>query len=62
MGGGFAVYCAAGSGEAVVERARELELAAAVAGAVEPGPRRVALTELGVVYESGDLDLAPRGS
>jgi phosphoribosylformylglycinamidine cyclo-ligase len=62
MGAGFAVYCAAGSAAVVVARARELGLAAWLAGAVEPGPRRVMLSELGVVYESDDLDLAPRGS
>jgi phosphoribosylformylglycinamidine cyclo-ligase len=60
MGAGFAVYCAAGSGEDVVEIASEVGLSAWVAGSVEAGPRRVVLEELGVVYESEDLDLAPR--
>ncbi len=60
MGAGFAVYCAAGSGAAVVRAAAELQLTAQVAGHVEPGPRRVCLTELGVVYESGDMQLSPR--
>lgn len=60
MGCGFAVYCAAGAGEEVVARAAQLGLRARVGGAVEAGPRRVILTELDVVYESGDLDLAPQ--
>jgi len=36
-------------------------LRAHVAGAVVPGSRRVVLRELDVTYESGDLDLKPRG-
>jgi phosphoribosylformylglycinamidine cyclo-ligase len=60
MGCGFAVYCARGSGEEVVRIASGLGLAASVAGAVEEGPRRVVLDRLGVVFESGDLDLTPR--
>ncbi len=61
MGAGFAVYCAAGSGGEVVRHASELGLSAWVAGAIEPGPRRVVLEEIDLVYESGELDLAPRG-
>ena len=60
MGCGFAVYCAAGSGEHVVGRAARLGLSAHVAGVVEDGPRQVVLEEIGAVYESGDLDLSPR--
>jgi phosphoribosylformylglycinamidine cyclo-ligase len=60
MGCGFAVYCAAGAGEEVVAHAAGLGLSAHVAGGVEDGPRRVVLAELGIVYESGDLDLSPR--
>jgi phosphoribosylformylglycinamidine cyclo-ligase len=60
MGAGFAVYCAVGAGADVVARASELGLRTAVAGAVERGPRRVVLSELDVVYESEDLDLAPQ--
>jgi phosphoribosylformylglycinamidine cyclo-ligase len=60
MGAGFAVYCGPGFGAEVVRLAGELGLRAQVAGAVEDGPRRVALDPIGVVYESGDLDLAPR--
>ncbi len=59
MGVGYAVYCAAGSGEAVVELAERSGMAAHVAGQVEEGPRRVVLEEVGVTFESGDLDLTP---
>lgn len=59
MGAGFAVYCAAGHGERVVELASGLGLSAHVAGTVRHGPRRVVLSPIGVTYESGDLDLAP---
>ncbi len=61
MGAGFAVYCAADAAETVVSIAAELALRAHVAGAVVPGPRRVVLRELDVIYESEDLDLKPRG-
>jgi phosphoribosylformylglycinamidine cyclo-ligase len=60
MGCGFAVYCAAGSGERVVGLAAELDLEAHVAGTVEPGPRRVVLEPLDVVFEDRDLDFTPR--
>jgi phosphoribosylformylglycinamidine cyclo-ligase len=61
MGCGFAVYCARGAGEEVVRLATEVGLSAAVAGAVEEGPRRVLLEPVDVVYESGEMDLTPRG-
>ena len=60
MGAGFAVYCAPGAGAEVVARASELGLSAHVSGVVEPGPRRVVLSEAGVVFGSDDLDLTPR--
>jgi phosphoribosylformylglycinamidine cyclo-ligase len=60
MGCGFAVYCAPGSGEEVVRIASGLGLVASVAGGVDEGPRRVVLDPIGVVFESGDLDLTPR--
>lgn len=60
MGCGFAVYCPEGVGERVVDVASALGLQARVAGVVENGPRRVVLGELGVVFEGGALDLAPR--
>jgi phosphoribosylformylglycinamidine cyclo-ligase len=59
MGCGFAVYCAEGAGERVVELATALGLPALVGGRVEEGPRRVLLEQVDVVFESGDLDLAP---
>jgi phosphoribosylformylglycinamidine cyclo-ligase len=60
MGCGFAVYCQRGSGAEVVRIASELGLGANVAGEVQEGPRRVVLPEVGVVFESGDMDLTPR--
>jgi phosphoribosylformylglycinamidine cyclo-ligase len=59
MGCGFAVYCARGSGQRVVGVASEVGLTAHVAGAVAAGPRRVVLEQLGVGFDSGDMDLAP---
>jgi phosphoribosylformylglycinamidine cyclo-ligase len=61
MGCGFAVYCAAGSGADVVRLAGEVGLSAGVAGVVEEGPRQVILEPVDVVYESGQMDLTPRG-
>jgi phosphoribosylformylglycinamidine cyclo-ligase len=61
MGCGFAVYCAAGAADEVVRLATELGLSAGVAGSVEEGPRRVVLEPVDVVYESGEMDLTPRG-
>jgi phosphoribosylformylglycinamidine cyclo-ligase len=60
MGCGFAVYCARGSGEDVARTASGLGLEAHVAGTVEEGPRRVVLNQIGVVFESTDMDLTPR--
>jgi phosphoribosylformylglycinamidine cyclo-ligase len=60
MGAGFAVYCAAGTGETVSGLASKLGLEAQVAGRVEEGPRRVVLEEVDVVFESGELDLTPQ--
>jgi phosphoribosylformylglycinamidine cyclo-ligase len=60
MGVGLAVYTAAGSGREVVAAARATGLTAHVAGRVTQGPRRVALTELGVELAGGELDLGPR--
>lgn len=58
MGIGYAVYCAAGSGAAVVEQADGLGLRAWVAGVVEEGPREVVLEPVDVVYGSDLLELA----
>ena len=57
MGCGFAVYCAAGSGEKVVEVARSVGLEAIVGGTVEEGPRQVVLEPLGVTFSSETLSL-----
>ncbi len=59
MGAGFAVYCASGSGDAVVAIASRLGLDAQVAGVVRAGARRVVLEAVGVSYESEELALAP---
>jgi phosphoribosylformylglycinamidine cyclo-ligase len=61
MGCGYAVYCAAGEGDEVVRLATGLGLSAGVAGVVEEGPRQVVLEPVDVVYESGEMDLTPRG-
>jgi phosphoribosylformylglycinamidine cyclo-ligase len=61
MGCGYAVYCAAREGDEVVRLATGLGLSAAVAGVVEEGPRQVVLEPVDVVYESGEMDLTPRG-
>jgi phosphoribosylformylglycinamidine cyclo-ligase len=61
MGCGYAVYCGAGQSAEVVRIATGLGLRAGVAGVVEEGPRRVLLEPIDVVFESGDMDLAPRG-
>jgi phosphoribosylformylglycinamidine cyclo-ligase len=58
MGAGFAVYCTAGSGEAVAEAAQGLGLRAQVAGMVEEGPRRVVLDPVDVVYDGSQLELS----
>jgi phosphoribosylformylglycinamidine cyclo-ligase len=60
MGCGFAVYCAPRSGDEVVRIASAAGLSASVGGSVEEGPRRVVLDGIGVVFESGDMDLTPR--
>jgi phosphoribosylformylglycinamidine cyclo-ligase len=60
MGCGFAVYCGPGEGEAVVTKATELGFAAQIGGGVEEGPRRVILSELDIVFDSRQLDLAPQ--
>jgi phosphoribosylformylglycinamidine cyclo-ligase len=59
MGCGFAVYCRAGAGEAVVVAARQTGYDALLAGEVRAGPRRVVLEPVAVTYDSGALQLAP---
>ena len=58
MGSGFAVYCAAGSGEGVVGAADGLGLQALVAGRVEEGPRRVVVEPAGISYEGDEMELS----
>jgi phosphoribosylformylglycinamidine cyclo-ligase len=60
MGCGFAVYCAGGAGETVVQIAGARGLGARVAGSVTAGPRRVILEPVGVRFGSDDMNLAPR--
>jgi phosphoribosylformylglycinamidine cyclo-ligase len=58
MGAGYALYCAAGSGEQVVATAAALGLEAMLAGSVESGPRTVILEPVGVTFESDQLELS----
>jgi phosphoribosylformylglycinamidine cyclo-ligase len=60
MGAGFAVYCQAGAGEAVVAAASSVGLAASVSGTVQEGPRGVVLEPLGVTFSSEQLELSAR--
>lgn len=59
MGAGFALYCAAGSGERIVACAREKGYEAVVAGHVEEGKRCVVLEPVEVRYDSEELRLGP---
>jgi len=59
MGAGLAIYCAPGSGAAVVATAEQLGYSAVQAGVVERGARRVVLEPVDVVYASDELRLAP---
>ncbi len=58
MGAGYALYCAAHSGPAVVEIAASLGLQACVAGVVEEGPRQVVLEPVDVRFNSDELELS----
>jgi phosphoribosylformylglycinamidine cyclo-ligase len=57
MGAGFAVYCRAGEGEAVVAEAARTGHAAWVAGRVEDGERQVVLEPVGLVFGGEALRL-----
>ncbi len=57
MGVGFAVFCAAGHGERVVDIAESQGLRALLAGCVEDGPKRVILEPLSVTFEEDQLQL-----
>jgi phosphoribosylformylglycinamidine cyclo-ligase len=58
MGAGYALYCAAGSGEQIVAVAASLGLQAIVAGKVETGPRQVILEPVGVQFDGSRLELS----
>ena len=61
MGSGYAVYCAPGRGRRRCSRcAPELGLGATSPARSPRGRGASCSSELGVVYESGDLDLTPR--
>jgi phosphoribosylformylglycinamidine cyclo-ligase len=57
MGAGFAIYCREPDAAAVVREASALGLRAFVAGAVEEGPRRVAIEPIDVVLEGEEMVL-----
>jgi phosphoribosylformylglycinamidine cyclo-ligase len=59
MGSGYAIYCAAGHGEAVARIATDRGLRAVRAGHVEKGPRQVILEPLEVRYGGQELELSP---
>jgi phosphoribosylformylglycinamidine cyclo-ligase len=58
MGSGYALYCAAGTGTAIVDLAAELGFAALLAGHVEQGPRQVVIEPIGVRFEDAELELS----
>jgi phosphoribosylformylglycinamidine cyclo-ligase len=58
MGSGFALYCAAGAGERLVELAGQLGFSALSAGVVEEGPRQVILEPVDVRFEGDELELS----
>ncbi len=61
MGSGYALYCAAGEGAAIVRIAESLGLSALVAGRVEEGPRQVILEPVDVRFDGGELELSSQG-
>jgi phosphoribosylformylglycinamidine cyclo-ligase len=58
MGAGYALYCAGGGGQEIVDLAAELGLAAVRAGQVESGPRQVVLEPVEVRFDDGELELS----
>jgi len=58
MGAGYALYCAAGAGEAIVALAQRLGHEAILAGHVDEGPRQVLLEPVGVRYGGEQLELS----
>ena len=61
MGAGYALYCPAGTGAAIVDLATQLKFTALVAGRVEQGPRQVVIEPAGVRFEDAELELSARG-
>jgi phosphoribosylformylglycinamidine cyclo-ligase len=57
MGAGFALYVAAADAQRTVDGARAAGVEAWVAGVVEPGPKRVVIEPLGVVFGGDELRL-----
>jgi phosphoribosylformylglycinamidine cyclo-ligase len=57
MGAGFAVFCRSDAVAEVIAAAEREGLRAIEAGRVEPGPRRVVLEPVGVVFEGSELSL-----
>jgi phosphoribosylformylglycinamidine cyclo-ligase len=58
MGSGYALYCAAGVGEAIVRIADGMGLSALLAGRVEDGPRQVILEPVDVRFSGEELELS----
>jgi phosphoribosylformylglycinamidine cyclo-ligase len=58
MGSGYALYCAAGGGQEIVDVAAGFGLTALLAGHVEAGPRQVILDPVGVRFDDGELELS----
>jgi phosphoribosylformylglycinamidine cyclo-ligase len=58
MGSGYALYCPPGAGQAIVELAEGLGLAAVLAGHVEDGPRQVILEPVDVRFTGDQLELS----
>ncbi len=58
MGAGYALYCAAGAAQEVVEIAAGMGLGAWRAGTVEQGPREVLLEPVGVRFTGSELELS----
>jgi phosphoribosylformylglycinamidine cyclo-ligase len=58
MGSGYALYCPPRAGQAVVEIAQGLGLAAVLAGHVEDGPRQVILEPVDVRFTGDQLELS----
>ncbi|HEV7528751.1 MAG TPA: AIR synthase related protein [Solirubrobacteraceae bacterium] len=58
MGSGYALYCPAGTGSAIVDLAAGLGFGALVAGHVEEGPRQVVIEPAGVRFDDAELELS----